>query len=137
MPRKKFNKALYDSVDAPSRNAVRKYLDEHGVMHSNCEDYGVDLRALHPIGHECEVKLAWKGVWPKPWKTVHIPERKKKLFDIERVYFWIMRSDYKQAWVIDSVHLNDSLLVEIPNKEVPSGELFYDIPVTIAKLVNL
>jgi len=135
---KPFDRAAYEQTDAPAREAVRGKLDNMGIHTMSSETFGVDITALHPIGHEVEVKRVWKDEWPESWETIHIPFRKTKLFkNGQRVFFWILRSDCKEAWVIDSKMLNQSMLVEIPNTEISKGEYFYNVPVKKASRVNL
>jgi len=138
MIRKKFSKELYEQNDKDAKIAVRLKLDDMGVYTFSKEDYSADIKAIHRINHEVEVKLGWESDWPISWKTIHIPERKSKLIDGgDWVFFWVLRSDYKEAWVINSKLMNKSMLKEIPNKEISSGELFYDIPIELATKVKL
>lgn len=136
--RKPFNREVYDQTDALARSAVRARLDSKGIHTISSETFGVDITSLHPIGHEVEVKLVWTGEWPDAWETVHIPERKGKLFNNGKwVFFWILRADCKEAWLIDSRKLQPGMLKEVPNKEMSNGEYFYDVPVSMAQKITL
>jgi len=135
---KPFNPDTYAQTDAPAREAVRAKLDNMGIHTVSSETFGVDITALHPIGHEVEVKRGWKDEWPESWETIHIPFRKTKLFkNGSRVFFWILRSDCKEAWVIDSKILTQDMLTEVRNSEIEKGEYFYNVPTNKANRVNL
>jgi hypothetical protein len=73
-----------------------------------------------------------------PFKTIHIPKRKDKLFDNDRdtIYFVVSRGITK-AWYVNSQVIKTSSVHEIPNKAVSQGEYFYDVPLYLFTEVNL
>ena len=140
---KTFDQNLYKKFDAPAKQAMRVHLEHEGhTVTVPPENFGVDLYS--EIGdlvmyHEVEVFANWK-LGNFPFLTGSIPERKIRLVEMlsgNPLYFWRLRSDLRRALVYGSYCLKDKFLVEVPNKEVESGEYFYRVPVTLGKEFDL
>jgi hypothetical protein len=134
--RKPFEQDIYDEVDGKSKEAVAGYLSSRGVVYTNTEEsYGADIMALHPIWHELEHRHDYNGSFP--WESIHIPYRKKRLLNGTKGFYWVINRDYTKALVIDSAHMKEKYVVEVPNKKIEKGEMFYDIPIKYAQEVSL
>lgn len=145
--RKPFDKKLFEQNDALARQAVSQYLRSHGVTISpNPDQYGVDLFEMdddefdgpYPVlGIECEIKRVWSGP-DFPWGTIQLPERKAKYrsptLDVD---YWLLNSECTHAIVIRGSLLDQFPPKEVRNKYVAKGEMFYQIPVLLCRLVNL
>lgn len=133
--KKKFDEDLYSSNDERARATVFRYINEQGLYAvDNPDIYGPDIivySGLQPKYYiEVEVKQVWKnteaGEFPYP--TVQLPHRKKKFLDGPLpIEYWILSADCSHVLIIPDSVLNDSLLVEVPNKYVSEGELFYSV----------
>jgi len=138
MKHKVFKKSAYDAFDSKGKAAWRAYLDSIGIFTKIFEDYGPDIQAFHPYFHEVEVKSTWEDEWPSEWKTIHIPARKKKYLALKKKgFFIVLNKSCTKAKIIESKDLDDSYLVEIPNRRHPKGEYFYDIPIEKTKEIIL
>jgi len=104
----------------------------------NPDHYAVDLiieKDKELIGY-AEIEMRdWDHC---PFRTIHIPKRKDKLFNNNKrtIYFVVSRGMTK-AWYIDVQVIKDSAVAEIPNKAVSQGEYFYDVPTYLFTEVNL
>ena len=137
---KPFNQQVHDACDPPAREAVIKYIKDTWGLNAwhNPNKYAVDLiieRDKEAIGY-AEIEMRdWDHC---PFKTIHIPKRKDKLFDNNRhtIYFVVSRGITK-AWYINSQVIKTSSVHEIPNKAVSQGEYFYDVPLYLFTEVSL
>ena len=128
---KPFDQYIHDQCDPPAREALTTYLKNKWDYTSLPYDkYKVDLLIENefsvPIGY-AEVEMRdWEDC---PFRTIHIPQRKKKLFDndMPTVYFVINKS-LSKAWYINVKEILISPLMEIPNRRIADGEYFYDVP---------
>ena len=156
--RKRFDPVAYKKSDGLAKECITKYLERigHDVLPSE-EDYGVDLQStywdgavLHEYCHEVEMKHMWEGDWPTIWKDIHIPFRKKRLLTqiygddwnkgknkYVEFYFYIIRGDCKKAWRMHGTVVQNSPVVEVPNRAVRKGEYFFKVPVDKAELIDL
>lgn len=146
--RKPFSQQLFDDNDSAARQAVTDYLmatEDCSVTH-NPDPYSIDLLVRSGLederGVEVEVKRVWRGKH-FPWKTVQLPERKKKFLKLVdsgklgRIDYWVLNAELTHAWVIPGELLNRMLPEEVPNRYVARGEKFYQIPISLCKLVEL
>ena len=104
------------------------------------EQYYCDIEGEDGHGWEVEIKYSWKGEWPPSWEDVRIPHRKKRLIDKkgeENITFCVLNSMCNQAWEIPGAVVAGAEVVEVSNKFVPKGELFYSIFVSQAKKIFL
>lgn len=131
---KKFDRELYEENDTQFRHKVVDYLKAEGFnVHSNEDPYGIDL--IIELGVEIERRPSWRG--PEfPYDTVHIPLRKKKFF-LHNGSYMILNKEADRALSIDVQDIIKNPLVEVPNKYLPEGELFYNIPIEQFTWLNL
>jgi hypothetical protein len=140
MRTKPFNQKVHDACDPPAREAVSRYIKATWDMNAwhNPDQYAVDLiieKNKELIGY-AEIEMRdWDHC---PFKTIHIPKRKDKLFsnDKRTIYFVVSRGISK-AWYIDTDVIKNSSVHEIPNKEVSQGEYFYDVPTYLFTEISL
>lgn len=139
---KRFDQKLFEENDAAARHAVTQYLlaTSDVIVENNPDKYGVDLLVtggLQDYAIECEIKRVWKGA-DFPWNTVQLPARKQKFSELGiPVEYWILNADLTYAMLIRSDVLQHLTPVEVPNKYVARGEMFYQIPLTSCSLVIL
>lgn len=136
MIRKPFDQAVHDACDPPARDAVIMVIErEWGLSAKPNENiYKVDL-VIDGVGY-AEVEMRdWDDC---PFDTIHIPERKTKLFqnDMKTIYFVVSKS-LSKCWYCDTNTILKSPLKEIKNKEVSQGEYFYDVPKYLFKTVKI
>ena len=137
---KPFNQKVHDACDPPAREAVSRYIKSTWGINAwhNPDQYAVDLiieKDKKLIGY-AEIEMRdWDHC---PFKTIHIPKRKDKLFNNNKrtIYFVVSRGMTK-AWYVDSQLIKNSAVCEIPNKAVSQGEYFYDVPLYLFTEVNL
>ena len=140
MRTKPFNQKVHDACDPPAREAVSRYIKATWDMNAwhNPDQYAVDLiieKNKELIGY-AEIEMRdWDHC---PFKTIHIPKRKDKLFNNDKrtIYFVVSRGISK-AWYIDTDVIKNSSVHEIPNKEVSQGEYFYDVPTYLFTEISL
>jgi hypothetical protein len=148
----KFNKERYKLFDSPGKEAVAAHLNVEGLYTLPQENYMADIKALEVAErsgkvieaeiqfHEVEIKNGWRGSWPKKFKDVRIPYRKKKLVDKyedQVFYFWVVSGDLQSAWKIPSSAAKEEYVQECSNYYFPEGEKFFCIPVEEAELIDL
>jgi len=135
---KRFSKKLFDDNDEAAKNAVEKLRHYFGVdeFRDSETQYTVDREGWreeeHLMNVEVEVKHNWKwGLKPFPYNTIHLPKRKEKYLGLSRpTYFVIFSSDLQGAIVFSDKTVSEySAMKEVPNKFVPNGEFFFNIPV--------
>lgn len=139
MNRKPFNQAVHDACDPPAREAVIRFHESRGYYARSYDKYKVDLlienEFMVPVGY-AEIEMRdWEEC---PFPTIHVPERKKKLFDndMPTTYFVVSKS-LKTIWWCKAKDILDSPLIEVKNKAVAEGEYFYDVPIKKFKKVRL
>lgn len=140
---KPFDEDLYNKFDGPAKQAVSNHLSLCGyAVFVPPENYGADLYSEFKeirIYHEVEVSQGWEKN-EHPYPKGSIPERKIRLVNRhmnEPLYFWMLRADLKRALVFPGFRLRDRFLVEVPNKMIPEGEMFYRIPKELGKEFDL
>lgn len=135
---KKFDKALYKKFDDAAKEKTQQFLESIGCEVSEPENqYIQDLVATKDgksFRVECEVKMIWDK--PQfPFSTIQLPERKKKFFK-ERTVFFIWNKALDDAIFFWSDHVKALTPVEVKNKYMPEGELFFQIPLSKTKQVS-
>ena len=137
---KKFDQRLHDKYDPPAREAVTKWIKMKWGLDCipNPNVYGVDLIVLregNPVGF---VEVEVRGWTYCHYSTIHLSKRKDKLFQQDLpVLFFALTHDLIHAYWCRSEIAKRYPLIEVKNFEVPNGEMFYDIPVTEFKYVDL
>ena len=136
---KYFDRDQFARHDAHAKEVARQFWINLGYdCIENRDEYGVDLLVedkVRKFGSEVEVKTRWHG--PEfNFPTLHIPFRKKK-FTKEKVTFFVLNNARSHAAVVGRNDVVTSPVVTVPNKFVPAGDLFYDVNVQDAKIINL
>jgi len=142
--RKRFDKELYEQNDAKAKAAAKLYYNSQGIeVEKNPKRYGPDLRAFKDgqfIGFiECEIKKVWKDE-VFPYETIQFPERKAKYVtqnEDHPVTFFMLNKPCNRALIVEGKDMIESKLKEVPNKYVPRGEFFFQVPLNKAKFVNI
>lgn len=137
---KKFNQQLHEKYDPPARKAVTDWVKMKWGLEcrENPNVFGVDLIVLREgkrVGYiEVEVRNWAYCHYP----TIHVAHRKEKLFqqDLPTLFF-ALTQDLTHAYWCQAKVAKSYPLIEVKNFEVPNGELFFDIPVSQFKYVDL
>ena len=98
-------------------------------------DLVVENEFMVPVGY-AEIEMRdWEYC---PFPTIHIPRRKRKLFDndMPTMYFVVSKGLKRAMWCNTEVIL-DCPLIEVPNRAVQAGEYFYDVEVSKFKEILL
>lgn len=144
MIRKPFSKKLHaDNDEAAKTSAIEFFAKRYPKCRvvENPDKYGPDLEVWEGdlfYGHiECEVKHSWRSFFA--YDTIQIPSRKAKYFvdNLNPIVLFMMNHDHTQAFIIDGEDISASSLKIVPNKYVPEGEAFFQVPVEKAELVDL
>ena len=121
---KKFNKENHKANDKPAKDLVIKFLQSKGLdAIENPNDYGIDVMVSR---YEVERRTIWKDKFP--FKTVHIPSRKSKFLKYNIMYA-VVNKDFDKIMLCKSSTIRKYKQIEVPNKSVPKGEYFYDVPI--------
>ena len=133
-PRKRFDKNLYDSNDSTARTAGKIYWRSFSYQaEDNPDRYGADLivnTGWEVFYSEVEIKRVWSGPLFK-YDTLQIPERKRKFTVLDMpCMFLVLNNEQTHAFVCSSDLLSKSPVVEVPNKYVYKGEMFFQVPVS-------
>ena len=136
---KYFDRDQFARHDAYAKEVARQFWINLGYDYiENRDEYGVDLLVEdkgRKFGSEVEVKTRWHG--PEfDFPNLHIPFRKKK-FTKEKVIVSVLNNARSHAAVVGRNDVVTSPVVTVPNKFVPAGDLFYDVNVQDAKIINL
>ena len=124
MINKKFNKKSHAVNDKPAKDLVIKFLKSKGLdAMENPNDYGIDIMVSR---YEVERREIWVNSFP--FKTVHIPARKAKFLKYNIIYA-IVNKDFSKIMLCTSEIIRKYNKIEVPNKSVPRGEYFYDVPI--------
>lgn len=141
---KPFNQALHDECDPVARQLVCKWLKtvHHLDAIPNPNKYGVDLVVFDnfvPTKYvEVEMRLWKEDMHYCPYPTIHVPLRKKKLFNNDLPTFMCVVNHYqKYAYWIDSERIKRSEVIEVKNRAVSKDEFFYDVPTSAWRLFDL
>jgi hypothetical protein len=99
--RKKFSQEQYDQDDAPAKKAVQKFLFKKWKSISiNGEQYDVDLKCFRDGKIVTYVEVERRHNWKRDfeWQTIHVPERKRKFFVLDKpTYIFSVRSDSEEG----------------------------------------
>ena len=137
---KKFDQKLHDKYDPPAREAVTKWMKMKWGLDCipNPNVYGVDLIALRGGNQVGFVEVEVRGWAYCHYPTIHLSIRKDKLLQQDLpVLFFALTQDLSHAYWMKVDKSKQYPLIEVKNFEVPNGEMFYDIPVTEFKYVDL
>ena len=141
MEYKKFNQKLHDLCDPPAREAVTEWVEmKWGLQcQPNPDKYGVDL-IVYRRGQVCgfiEVETRGWGTLHCPYYTIHIAQRKEKLFQNPGTLIFVTTRDFENAYWCKADDVKNSPLIEVPNRAVKRNEYFYDVPIELFQYVDL
>jgi hypothetical protein len=141
MEYKKFNQELHDACDPPAREAVTEWVAMRWGLECqpNPDKYGVDL-IVYRKGQLCgfiEVETRDWGVKHCPYDSIHIAQRKEKLFTNEGTLIFVTTRDFENAYWCKAEYVKNSPLIEVPNRAVKRNEYFYDVPIELFQYVDL
>ena len=127
--RKPFEKELHDLYDAPAKEMVAAYVERRcGVtVESNPDQYGVDLLVTKNGKLIGTIEVEVRQWHPCPYPTIHVPERKRKFFS-ENSLFFALTKEMTHAYWIQMKDIDQFPVREISNYKVARGELFFDVP---------
>lgn len=139
--RKRFSKSLHSENDTPARAAAMRYWKALGYnVYENANNHIPDLTIETENARfysEVEVKRIWKGE-AFQYDTLQIPERKRKYTGLDLPgTFMVFNNEQTHVFLCESSTLIASPIVEVPNKFVPEGELFFQVPVNCVKLARV
>jgi hypothetical protein len=134
MNKKPFSQELHDISDPFGRSAVKKYIKKahpDWVVEDNPDKYKIDLIVKKDDKVILLIEVEHRPMWTTekfPFKTAHVPFRKKKFFDLSApVIYCAVNKQGTRLLVIHKDKFKDAAPIEVPNVEVSSGEYFYDI----------
>ena len=139
--RKRFSKSLHSENDIPARAAAVRYWKALGYnVYENANNHIPDLTIETENARfysEVEVKRIWKGE-AFQYDTLQIPERKRKYTGLDLpCTFMVFNNEQTHVFLCESSTLVTSPIVEVPNKFVPEGELFFQVPIKRVKLARV
>jgi hypothetical protein len=140
--RKQFNQALHDKNDPRARQSVTDWVALRWglVCKPNPDKYGVDLIAYKKDQMRGYIEVETR-VWDKtdkcPYQSIHIAERKEKLFSNKHTVIFVTTHNAECAYWCNAEEVLGSPLIEVPNKYVQKNEFFYDVPIEIFRHVIL
>jgi len=104
----------------------------------NPNEFGVDLIVLREGKRVGYIEVEVRGWNFCHYSTIHLAQRKEKLFQQDLpVLFFALTQDLTHAYWCKAEIAKRYPLIEVKNFEVPNGEMFYDIPTTEFKYVDL
>ena len=128
---KQFNRESHAVNDKPAKDLVINFLKSKGLdAMENPDKYGIDIVVPR---YEVERREIWIDEFP--FKTVHIPARKEKFLKHSIVYV-VVNKDFDKLMFCRSEVIRQYNLIEVPNKSVPEGEYFYDVPIEKWRIYN-
>lgn len=145
---KEFSQELHDANDPRGRVTAKKWLPIWLNRCYRAEDHfhqmEVDLDLIDINGElyaYSEVEVRGKDAWPGHYferETLHIPARKDKFLGLPYPMVYVAMN-----WMLSSAFLvRDREIIKwplrvVPNKFVPDGEEFYDVPVSRLRFEDL
>lgn len=140
--KKPFDKTLYAENDTLARAAGKRYWSSQGyTVEDNGDRYGPDLIVTtyenEKFYSEVEIKKVWSGK-DFAYDTLQIPARKKKFLLLERpCIFIVFNNEQTYGFLCTHSELVVSPVVEVSNKYVRAGELFYQVPINRLTLIEV
>lgn len=129
---KHFSEKDHKAYDEIARSTAKAFWASLGwEVSDNPDEYGVDLIAQKDGKQfyvEVEVKRGWHGAEFK-YDTVHLPVRKSKFLD-RPTKFMVFNNSLTHAAVISRTAVEKAPVSVVPNRKIPIGERFYDVPVS-------
>ena len=126
-----FSKADHEKYDEVARSNAKSFWARQGwSIEDNPDVYGVDLIAEKDgkrVYVEVEVKRGWHGP-TFTYDTVHLPVRKTKFLD-KPTKFMVFNNSLTHAAIISRKAIRNAPVSVVPNRKIPMGEKFFDVPV--------
>lgn len=137
---KQFEQKLHDLNDPPTKKAVAGFLiHDWNLKVEQGTKYGVDLICYRGdkivVYAEVERRTVWQNEFP--FKTLHIPERKRKFcfLDAPTIFFSCNENLQKAFWV-KGQYVVESPIVQLDTRH-SSHEPFFDVPLNRCRGVKL
>ena len=136
--RKPFEQELHDLYDEPAKEAVAAFVSKKcGVtVMPNPDQYRVDLLVLKGDKLIGTIEVEVRQWHPCPYPTIHVPERKRKFFS-ENSLFFALTKEMTHAYWIQMKEIDQYPVREISNYKIPRGEWFFDVPTNEFVYVDL
>lgn len=138
MINKRFDQNNFNHNDLIARIKIKDWTKSrfNVILEDNTDPYGPDL-VIKDSGNikgyiEVEIKRVWvtdKFQYP----TVQWPVRKEKFCDYPNIFFFMLNSRMSSLLWTTGSHLKSSPKVLVPNREVASGEYFFQVPLSKVK----
>lgn len=136
---KPFSQQLHDENDQIAKTAVMAFIRKSWNLDcAEGDKYGVDIE-VYKDGLICgyaEVERRHNWTTDFPYKTVHVPARKEKLFTFYPTILFSVRLDFKKAMYANAADIVSSPIITIDNKYMEC-EKFFDVPIQRWTIVNL
>lgn len=137
---KRFDRALFEANDKRCRDKVKELLAGIDVR-DNPKKMGVDLQVFvnneHMFNIECESKSHWAEE-KFQYEDLNLPARKEKYTQLDKpTLFIIFSKDLSNHFLIPQDVLVTSPKVEVKNRYVYNGELFFKVDLKRAILNGL
>ena len=138
---KLFSQKLCNQYDEPARTFLKSVYKDLGIVaRDNIDKYGIDLILFKDgikIGYaEVETCAGWTGP-VYPFKTVHVPIRKAKFFNLDMPsQFWVISNTFTRGLHIDGEKILASPIIIVPNKYVLSNEKFFDVELKSMSMIS-
>jgi hypothetical protein len=141
MAKKAFDRGLFSENDTLARAAGKRYWKSVGyAVEDNPDRYGPDLivdTGNEKFYSEVEIKKVWSGK-EFQYDTLQIPERKKKFIGRDMgCKFIVFNNEQTHGFLCPCSTLAVSPLVEVSNKYVRSGELFFQVPIANIEFIEV
>ena len=140
--RKAFSSAQHEQDDEPTKKAVARYIFTHWNCSTlkNEDPFGIDIICMRDgeiVGCvEVERRHTWQ-LGDFPFKTVHVPARKRKFFEISTpTVIFSVRADLCKALWTTGHNVLESPVIYMDNKDC-DNEDFFDVPRDKWKIVEL
>lgn len=136
---KPFSQELHDQNDKIAKDAVMTFIRRSWNLEcSEGDKYGVDIEVYKNrlICGYVEVEIRHNWVSQFPYKTVHVPARKEKLFTFYPTILFSVRQDCKRAMYAKAEDIVSSPIIKLDNKYM-AAEDFFNVPIEKWTIVSL
>jgi len=138
---KPFDEQLFLKNDKIAKDIAIKHVSKKlKNVQENEDKYGPDVYGFDSEENQYFVETEIKQNWDKhefPFGTLNIPKRKDKYLNkYPRLIFLVISKDLRRGIATDGRNLKKEYLKEVSNKYVGSGEKFYQIPLSLCKIVD-
>ena len=127
---KVFHKSTFNKYDEPARAKAKQFWSSQGyTCTDHVDEFDVDLvveKDKKRFYCEVGVKTTWHGQ-EFSYDTLHIPARKAKFLS-QPTQFMVFNNSMTRAAIVGRNKVLRSPSVEVPNRNIAFGEMFFDIP---------